>query len=48
MIDDHLLKEGTSVIGSRSLASCKKLLNEALDLQDKPWHDWDAWAKGLE
>ncbi len=26
----------------------QKLLNGALDLPDKPWHDWDVWVKGLE
>jgi hypothetical protein len=26
----------------------QKILNGALDLPDKPWHDWDDWVKGLE
>ena len=41
MIDDHLLKEED--IGDRVKVAriVQKLLNDALDLPDKPWHDWD-------
>jgi hypothetical protein len=48
MIDDHLLKE--EEIGDRVKVAriVQKLLNGALDLPDKPWHDWDDWVKGLE
>ena len=48
MIDDYLLKEED--IGDRVKVAriVQKLLNGALDLPDKPWHDWDDWAKGLE
>ena len=48
MIDDHLLKEED--IGDRVKVAriVQKLLNSALDLPDKPWHDWDDWVKGLE
>ena len=48
MIDDHLLKEED--IGDRVKVAriVQKLLNGALDLPDKPWHDWDDWVKGLE
>jgi hypothetical protein len=48
MIDDHLLKE--EEIGDRVRVAriVQKLLNGALDLPDKPWHDWDDWTKGLE
>ena len=48
MIDDHLLKEedmGDRVKVGRIV---QKLLNGALDLPDKPWHDWNDWVKGLE
>jgi hypothetical protein len=48
MIDDHLLTEeeiGDRVKGARVV---QKLLDGALDLPDKPWHDWDDWVKGLE
>ena len=46
MIDDHLLKE--EEIGDRVKVArvVQKLLNGALDLPDKPWHDWDDWVKG--
>ena len=40
MIDNHLLKEVARIV--------QKLLNGALDLPDRPWHDWDDWVKGLE
>ena len=48
MIDDHLIKEED--IGDRVKVAriVQKLLNGALDLPDKPWHDWDDWVKGLE
>ena len=48
MIDDYLLKEED--IGDRVKVAriVQKLLNGALDLLDKPWHNWDDWAKGLE
>jgi hypothetical protein len=48
MIDDHLLTE--EEIGDRVKVArvVQKLLDGALDLPDKPWHDWDDWVKGLE
>ena len=45
MIDDHLLKEEDIDDLARIV---QKLLSGALDLPDKPWHDWDDWVKGLE
>jgi hypothetical protein len=26
----------------------QKLLDSALGFPEKPWHDWDEWAKGFE
>ena len=48
MIEHHLLKENE--IGDRAKVACivQKLLNGALGLPDRPWHDWDDWVKGLE
>ena len=48
MIDDHLITEED--IGDRIKVArvVQKLLDAALGLPDKPWHDWDDWVKGLE
>jgi hypothetical protein len=48
MIADHLLEENE--IGDRVKVAriVQKLLNGALGLPDRPWHDWDDWVKGLE
>jgi len=48
MFDDHLIKEED--IGDRVKVAriVQKLLNGALDLPDKPWHDRNDWTKGLE
>jgi hypothetical protein len=48
LIDDHLIAEED--IGDRIKIAriVQKLLDGALGLPDKPWHDWDDWVKGLE
>ena len=48
MIEDHLLKENE--IGDRVKVAriVQKLLDTGLGLPDRPWHDWDEWAKGFE
>lgn len=48
MIEDHLLKENE--IGDRVKVAriVQKLLDTSLGLPDRPWHDWDEWAKGFE
>ena len=48
MVEDHLMKEAE--IGDRvKLArAAQKLLDTALGLPDRPWHDWDEWVKGIE
>jgi hypothetical protein len=48
MIDTHLLKEEEISDRVKVARVVQKLLNVALDLPDKPWHDWDDWVKGLE
>jgi len=48
MIEDQLLKE--EEIGDRVKVArvVQKLLDTGLGLPDRPWHEWDEWAKGLE
>ena len=48
MVEDNLLKRNE--VGDRvKVASIvQKLLDTSLGLPDRPWHDWDAWAKGFE
>jgi hypothetical protein len=48
IIDDHLLKK--TEIGDRTKLArvVQKLLDGALGLPEKPWHDWDNWVKGLQ
>ena len=48
MIDNHLLKEEDIADRVKVARIVQKLLNGALDLPDRPWHDWDDWVKGLE
>src|SRR5512135_382432 len=45
MIDNHLLKKEDIADRVRVARIAQKLLNGALDLPDRPWHDW---VKGLE
>jgi hypothetical protein len=48
MIEDHLL-QGDEVGDRVKIARVvQKLLDTALGLPDRPWHDWDDWVKGLE
>ena len=37
-----------SMIASRSLALCKNCWTRVWQFPDRPWHDWDEWAKGFE
>jgi hypothetical protein len=48
MIEHHLLKDNE--IGDPAKLACivQKLLNGALGLPNRLWHDWDDWARGLE
>lgn len=48
MIEDHLLNENE--IGDRVMVAgiVQKLLDTSLGLPNRPWHDWDEWAKGFE
>ena len=47
MIDNHLLKEEDIADRVKVARIVQKLLSGALDLPDRPWHDWDDWVKGL-
>ncbi len=48
MIEDHFLMENE--LGDRVKVAriVQKLLDGALGLPDRPWHNWDDWVKGLE
>jgi len=46
--DNHLLKEEDIADRVKVARIVQKLLSGALDLPDRPWHDWDDWVKGLE
>jgi len=48
MIDDHLLKEDEVDDRVKVARVTQKLLDTSLGLPDRPWHEWDAWVKGLE
>jgi hypothetical protein len=48
MIDDHLLKEDEISDQVKVARVVQTLLDGALGLPEKPWHDWDDWVKGLE
>jgi hypothetical protein len=48
MIEDHFLMENELGDLVKVARIVQKLLDGALGLPDRPWHDWDDWAKGLE
>jgi hypothetical protein len=48
MIDDHLLKEDETSDQAKVACVVQTLLDGALGLPERPWHDWDDWVKGLE
>jgi hypothetical protein len=48
MMDDHLLEEDEISDQAKVAPVVQTLLDGALGLPEKPWHDWDDWVKGLE
>ena len=48
MIDDHLLKEDEIGDQIKVAPVVQKLMDSALGLPEKLWHDWGEWAKGLQ
>jgi hypothetical protein len=48
MIEDHFLKENELGDRIKVAGIVQKLLDGALGLPNRPWHDWDDWVKGLE
>ena len=48
MIDHHLLKEDEIGDQVKVARVVQKLMDSALGLPEKPWRNWDEWAKGLE
>jgi len=48
MIEDHLLKKDETGDRVKVARIVQKLLDTGLEFPDRPWHDWDEWAKGFE
>jgi len=48
MIEDHFLMQNELNDRVKVARIVQKLLDGALGLPDRPWHDWDDWVKGLE
>lgn len=48
MIEDHLLDADEAGDRVKVARVAQKLLDSSLGLPDRPWHEWDDWAKGLE
>jgi len=48
MIDDHLLKEDEISDQAKVARVVQTLLDGALGLPERQWHDWDDWVRGLE
>jgi hypothetical protein len=48
MVDDHLLAEDELDDRSKMADVVQKLVDTGLGLPDRPWHDWDDWAKGFD
>jgi hypothetical protein len=48
MVDKRLLAEDETGDNGKIARVAHRLLDGALGLPEKPWHDWDDWVKGLE
>ena len=48
MVDDRLIKEEETGDRIKVARVVQKLLDRGLGLPDRPWHNWDDWAKGFE
>jgi hypothetical protein len=48
MIENHLLQENELNDQSKVAQMVQQLVNASLGYADRPWHDWDKWAQGLE
>ena len=48
MVCERLLAEDEANDRAKITRVVHKLLEHALGLPEKPWHDWDDWVKGLE
>ena len=48
LIEDHFLNENELGDQGKVARIVQKLLDGALGLPDRPWHDWDDWVKALE
>ncbi len=48
IVDDHLLTENELGDRIKTARVIQKLVDSGLGLPDRPWHEWDDWAKGFE
>lgn len=48
MIDDRLISQDEARDRTKLARVVCNLLDSALGLPEKSWHDWDAWTKDLE
>jgi hypothetical protein len=48
MIEDHLLHESELNDQSKVARVVQQLVETGLGFAQRPWHDWDEWAEGLE
>jgi hypothetical protein len=48
IIGDRVLTENELGDWVKVTGVVQKLLDSALSLPDRPWHDWNGWGKGLE
>lgn len=48
MVNEHLLTKGERDDTAKIACVVRKLLDGALGLPEKPWHDWEDRVKGLE
>ena len=46
--EDHLLAENELGDRIKMARVIQKLVDGGLGLPDRPWHDWDDWAKEFE
>lgn len=46
--EEHLLAENELGDRIKMARVIQKLVDSGLGLPDRPWHDWDDWAKGLD
>jgi hypothetical protein len=48
MIETHRLQQVDVDDTAKVAQVAQRLFDEALDLPEESWHEWDDWVKGLE